>query len=164
MSFFYTGQIFESQFLHPKILKNTHLLQQMVPKSAKYAVFCIQSGKFYTGQNIFTQAPPMVPVTNKLINYLLYMRLINSISPHFDNIRPPLTIRRSPFASSYSDSESLSLNLPPIVPIPSNCITVGELRNLMNLHLLFNKFCEGMTEAILLQKVFQVLWQGNDAT
>ena len=106
----------------------------------------------------------MVPVTNKLINYLLYMRLINSISPHFDNIRPPLTIRRSPFASSYSDSESLSINLPPIVPIPSNCITVGELRNLMNLHLLFNKFCEGMTEAILLQKVFQVLWQGNDAT
>ena len=89
---FYTGQIFESQFLHPKILKNTHLLQQMVPKSAKYAVFCIQSGNFYTGRifesqyfspqkckiciflrliskilhqtEFFTQAPPVVPVTN----------------------------------------------------------------------------------------------------
>ena len=27
-------------------------------------MFCIQSGKFYTEQNLFTQAPPVVPVTN----------------------------------------------------------------------------------------------------
>ena len=25
--------------------------------------FCLQSGKFYTCQNIFTRAPPMVPIT-----------------------------------------------------------------------------------------------------
>ena len=50
--------------LHPKSTKNTQKLQQIAPKSAKYAFVCIQSGKFYTGQNCFTQAPPVVPVTN----------------------------------------------------------------------------------------------------
>ena len=51
--------------LHPKITKNTQKLQQIAPKSVKYAVFFrVQSGKFYTGQNFFTQALPVVPVTN----------------------------------------------------------------------------------------------------
>ena len=45
-------------------MKNTQKLQPVVPKSVKYAFFGIQSGKFYTGQNFFTQAPPVVPVTN----------------------------------------------------------------------------------------------------
>ena len=49
--------------LHPKITKNTQKLQQIAPKSVKYAVFCVQSGKFYTGQNFFTQALPVVHVT-----------------------------------------------------------------------------------------------------
>ena len=50
---FYTGRIFESQ-----------KLQQMPFKCVKYAVFHVQSGKFYTGQNFVTRAPPVVPVTN----------------------------------------------------------------------------------------------------
>ena len=29
-----------------------------------YYIFCIHSGKIYTGQKKFTQAPPVVPVTN----------------------------------------------------------------------------------------------------
>ena len=45
-------------------MKNTKKLQQIALKSVKYAVFCVQPGKFYTGQNFFTQAPPVVPVTN----------------------------------------------------------------------------------------------------
>ena len=55
---------FYPDILHPKITKNTQKLQQMAPRSVKYAFFCIQSGKFYTGQNLFTQARPVVPVTN----------------------------------------------------------------------------------------------------
>ena len=33
--------------LHPKITKITQKLHQIAPKSVKYAVFRIQSGKFY---------------------------------------------------------------------------------------------------------------------
>lgn len=50
--------------LHPKTTQNTHRLQQIPQKDVKYAVICVQSGKFYTGQNFFTRAPPVVPVTN----------------------------------------------------------------------------------------------------
>ena len=42
---------------YTKIHKNT-------PKTVKYIVFRVQSGKFYTWQNYFTRAPPVVPVTN----------------------------------------------------------------------------------------------------
>ena len=52
------------KFLHPKTTQNTQKLQQIPPKSVKYAVLRVQSGKFYTGQNFFTRAPPVVPVTN----------------------------------------------------------------------------------------------------
>ena len=45
-------------------MQDTQKLEQIAQKSVKYAVFCVQSGKFYTGQNLFTQAPPVVPVTN----------------------------------------------------------------------------------------------------
>ena len=48
--------------LHPKITKITQKLQQISPKSVKYAFFL--SGKIYIRQNVFTQAPPVVPVTN----------------------------------------------------------------------------------------------------
>ena len=30
----------------------------------KVSIFCVHSGKIYTGQKKFTQAPPVVPVTN----------------------------------------------------------------------------------------------------
>ena len=50
--------------LHPKTTQNTHKLQQIPQKDVKYAVICVQSGKIYTGQNFFTRAPPVVPVTN----------------------------------------------------------------------------------------------------
>ena len=50
--------------LHPKITKNTQKLHEIAPKSVTYAVFRFESGNFYTGQNFFTQAPPVVPVTN----------------------------------------------------------------------------------------------------
>ena len=55
--------------LHPKITKNTQKLQQIAPKSVKYEVFRVQSGKFYTRRNFFTQAPPLVPVTNMRYGY-----------------------------------------------------------------------------------------------
>ena len=41
--------------LHPKITKNTQKLQQIAPKSVKYAVYWVQSGKIYNGQ-IFSYA------------------------------------------------------------------------------------------------------------
>ena len=53
-----------SKVLHPKTTQNTHKLQQIPQKDVKYAVICVQSGKFYTGENFFTRAPPVVPVTN----------------------------------------------------------------------------------------------------
>ena len=55
---------FNPNILHPKITKNTHKLHEIAPKSVTYAVFRFESGNFYTGQNFFTQAPPVVPVTN----------------------------------------------------------------------------------------------------
>jgi len=63
---------FNSKVLHPKTMQNTHKLQQIPQKDVKYALICVQSGKFYTGQNFFTRAPPVVPVTN--------MRYVSSIS------------------------------------------------------------------------------------
>merc|ERR1719300_997881 len=55
---------FNPKFLHPKTMQNTQKFQQIPPKSVKYAVFCVQSGKFYTGQIFFTRALPVVPATN----------------------------------------------------------------------------------------------------
>ena len=55
---------FNPKFLHPKTMQNTRKLQQIPPKSVKYAVLCVQSGKFYTGQIFFTRALPVVPATN----------------------------------------------------------------------------------------------------
>jgi len=52
------------KFLHPKTTQNTQKLQQIPQKSVQYAVLRVQSGKFYTGQNFFTRAPPVVPATN----------------------------------------------------------------------------------------------------
>ena len=45
-------------------MQNTQKLQQIPPKGLKYAVLRVQFGKIYTGQNFFTRAPPVVPVTN----------------------------------------------------------------------------------------------------
>ena len=50
--------------LYQKIMKNIQKLEQIATKSVKYAFFRVQSEIFYTGQNFFTQAPPVVPVTN----------------------------------------------------------------------------------------------------
>ena len=55
---------FSPKFLHPKTMQNTQKLQQIPPKGLKYAVLRVQFGKIYTGQNFFTRAPPVVPVTN----------------------------------------------------------------------------------------------------
>ena len=60
-----------SKVLHPKTTQNTHKLQQIPQKDVKYAVICVQSGKFYTGENFFTRAPPVVPVTNMRYAVLL---------------------------------------------------------------------------------------------
>ena len=60
---------FNPKFLHPKTMQNTRKLQQIPPKSVKYAVLCVQSGKFYTGQIFFTRAPPVVPATNMRYGY-----------------------------------------------------------------------------------------------
>ena len=52
-----------SKFYTRKLTKNNPKHWNMSVKSKIYAVFCVQSGKFYTLENIFTRAPPMVPVT-----------------------------------------------------------------------------------------------------
>ena len=57
-----------SKFYTQKFTKNTPKHSKMSLKSKIYAVFCVQSGKFYTLENIFTRAPPMVPVT--IIRYV----------------------------------------------------------------------------------------------
>ena len=64
--FLYTGSIFKYKILHPKIHKNTQ-------KIVNYVVFCVQSGKFYTWQNYFTRALPVVPVTN--IRYAFFVTI-----------------------------------------------------------------------------------------
>ena len=53
---FTLAKFLNPNILHPKFLKNTQKLLQIASKSIKYAVFCVQSGKFYTGQNLFSQA------------------------------------------------------------------------------------------------------------
>ena len=40
------------------------LFLQMSLKKSNLCIFFIKSGKIYTWQNFFTQAPPVVPVTN----------------------------------------------------------------------------------------------------
>ena len=45
-------------------MQNNRKLQQIPQKNVKYAVLCVQSGKFYTGQIFFTRAPPVMPATN----------------------------------------------------------------------------------------------------
>ena len=64
-----------SAMLGSYLIFDTQKLQQIPPKGVKYAVLCVQSGKFYTGQNFFTRAPPVVPATN--MRYGLY-----SLRPH----------------------------------------------------------------------------------
>ena len=75
-----------SKVLHPKTTQNTHKLQQIPQKDVKYAVICVQSGKFYTGQNFFTRAPPVVPVTNMRYAYgALYFTPPGDIQSHPSN-------------------------------------------------------------------------------
>ena len=62
--FFYIGRIFESQYFTLKITKTPKNYKKIAPKKCQICGFRIQSGKFYTGQIFFTQAPPVVPVTN----------------------------------------------------------------------------------------------------
>ena len=62
--FFTQAGFLNPYILHPKIMEKKQKLQQIAPKSVKHAVFRVQSGNFYTGQFFFTQAPPVVPVTN----------------------------------------------------------------------------------------------------
>ena len=62
--FFYTGRIFENQILHPKKRLKAPKTLKMSLKKSNICIFFTQSGKIYTWQKIFTQAPPVVPVTN----------------------------------------------------------------------------------------------------
>ena len=62
--FFYTGQIFLKQYFTPKNYEKHPKITTNSPKKCKIYSFCIQSEIFYTGQIFFTQAPPVVPVTN----------------------------------------------------------------------------------------------------
>ena len=68
--FFYTGRIFENQILHPKKRQKTPKTLKMSLKSQIYAVFHSIWKKFTPDRIFFTQAPPVVPVTN--------MRYVNS--------------------------------------------------------------------------------------
>ncbi len=62
--FFYTGRIFESQFFTPKNYEKHPKITTNCPKKYKICSFPVQSGKFYTREVFFTQALPVVPVTN----------------------------------------------------------------------------------------------------
>ena len=70
--FFYTGRIFENQILHPKKRLKAPKTLKMSLKKSNICIFFTQSGKIYTWQKIFTQAPPVVPVTN-----MRYVSLVN---------------------------------------------------------------------------------------
>ena len=60
---FTQAAFFNSKFYTRKLTKNTPKTLKNVPEKSNICSFCIQSGKCYTWQNIFTRAPPMVPVT-----------------------------------------------------------------------------------------------------
>ena len=64
-----------SKFYTRNLTKNTPKHWKMSLKSKIYAVFFVQSGKFYTWQNIFTRAPPMVPVTIMRYGYHPHRKL-----------------------------------------------------------------------------------------
>ena len=62
---FTPAKFLSPKILHPKTMQNAYKLQQIPPKGVKYAVLCILSRKFYTGENFYTRAPPVVvTVTN----------------------------------------------------------------------------------------------------
>ena len=62
--YFTLAGFFNPDILNPKITKNTQKLQQIAPTTLKYGVFRVQSGIFLHQTDFFTQAPPVVPVTN----------------------------------------------------------------------------------------------------
>ena len=62
--FFYTGRIFENQILHPKKQLKTPKTLKISLKKSNVCSFFTQSGKIYTRKKFFTQAPPVMPVTN----------------------------------------------------------------------------------------------------
>ena len=62
--FLYTDRIFENQILHPKKRLKAPKTLKMSLKKSNICIFFTQSGKIYTWQKFFTQAPPVVPVTN----------------------------------------------------------------------------------------------------
>ena len=66
---FTQATFFNSKFYTRKLTKNTPKTLKNFPEKSNICSFCIQSGKCYTWQNIFTRAPPMVPVT--IIRYAL---------------------------------------------------------------------------------------------
>ena len=65
LSFLLHGQDFRKPNLHPKKQLKTPKTLKISLKKVKYMhFFFTQSGQIYTWQKIFTQAPPVVPVTN----------------------------------------------------------------------------------------------------
>ena len=72
--FFYTDRIFENQILHPKKRLKAPKTLKMSLKKSNICIFFTQSGKIYTWQKIFTQAPPVVPVTN--MRYAPYLLIL----------------------------------------------------------------------------------------
>ena len=79
---FTQATFFNSKFYTRKLTKNTPKTLKNVPEKSNICSFCIQSGKCYTWQNIFTRAPPMVPVT--IIRYAHHL-LPNNYPPPVSN-------------------------------------------------------------------------------
>ena len=83
---------FNPKFLHPKTMQNTRKLQQIPPKSVKYAVLRVQSGKFDTGQFFFTgtarharnKYEVCAPILVRLATFLVFTQLM----PYCHNSEP----------------------------------------------------------------------------
>ena len=98
---------FNPNILHPNpTQKNIQQLQQIAPISVEYAVFWVQSGRFYTGQNFFYTGTACIAcykyeVCSPITHLLPLCRLPHSIisTPSHYNLLPLLWCS-GPFPSS----------------------------------------------------------------
>ena len=67
--FFYTGRIFESQYFTPTNYKKHPKVTTNCPQKCKICIFLRSIWKILHRTDFFTQAPPVVPVTNMRYAY-----------------------------------------------------------------------------------------------
>ena len=62
--FYYTGRIFYYQYFTPKNYEKHHKITTNSPKKCEMCIFLRPIWKILHRTDFFTQAPPVVPVTN----------------------------------------------------------------------------------------------------